>query len=284
MAVKQEGALQRPPKKAQPKRAANSTSDTDTRQAPEKQAQQEQAQQEQGSPDQDFSQALAQQVAQAIQPVLDDFRQQVTQTLEQQVGGITEAVHGGQGAQAQVQESQSAQPTAAPGQAAQATQSAVAQALQPVLKTVEHDGKQWLQAMLVAGLSLLLADSTRAAIEQRADQGIHTLTQKAFEAAPDGVNNQEMQAKTEYALQTIVRGSLDAIFAGGMRAAVQQGGQAAIQESFRGDFAAALKALSDVLKAIAEALIAELRKQWQTLLRLALALVFLELASILEQS
>jgi hypothetical protein len=312
VAVKQRGALQQPPEATQPDQAASATADV--QKAQDTQAQQGQAQQGQETgPDSGFSQTLAQQVAQAIQPVLDDFRQQVTQTLQQQTEALSEADQADQagpsatGAQPAAQEAQPAQPeepkreqqpsglASKAAQAAQTAQQAVQQAVQqapspvtealrPVLKTVERDGKVWLEAMLVAGLTMLLSDSTRGVIEQRAEQGIHTLTQKAFEVAPSGANNQEMQTKTEYALQTLLHGSLDAIFAQGMRAALQSSGQAAIQGSLSGDFNAALSAVVDVLKAIAQALITVIREQWQMLLRLALAITALAIANALEQS
>jgi hypothetical protein len=317
VAVKQRGALQQPPEATQPEQAASATSDTQATPDAQPQAQQQQAAgPESGGADSGFSQTLAQQVAQAIQPVLDDFRQQVTQTLQQQTEAISETGQASQagpsatGAPPPTEESQPAQESQPPrpeapereqrpsGKVTQAVQQAVQQvaqqapvapstvteALRPVLKTVERDGKVWLEAMLVAGLTMLLSDATRAVIQQRGEQGIHTLMQKAFEAAPSGANNQEMKAKTEYALQTILQGSLDAIFAQGTRAAVQSSGQAAIQGSFRGDFSAALSAVVDVLKAIAQALINVIREQWQMLLRLALAIAALAVANALEQS
>ncbi len=289
-----------------------------------------------------LSQVLEQQIAQAIQPVLDEFRQNMAQTIEQQrtaptsspntstgAAGVQETSQG-QGAQQPVQQQlvqqqippvdqpslgqatqqmqtaqvppqpaqqlqqvqQPVQPAGLAGQTTgqlatqgqQALQAPAMGTLHPILQEVERQGGQWIQTLLVAGLTALLTEKTHVAIQQRAEHGLHTLLQKLFEAAPDGVSNQEMQNKTERTLQMILRQSLDAIFAEGMRTKVQEGGQQAIRESFHGDFGGALNRVEDTLKAMIEALLAVLRQQWQNVLRLLLALVLLALESSLAQS
>lgn len=309
MAVKQKGTKERQEaaQQEQTPSTAPDASAPDTQATAENQ-EQTQAQTQQGqatgtaqeqkpSPESTFSQALTQQITQAIQPVLSEFQQQVTQTLGQQAEAMLKDGHGGQATQPSTQatqESQPAQPTATPeagqkssgpiAQLAQVPQSAVAEAVRPALKAIERDGKEWLQIMLTAGLTMLLGDTMRATIQQRAEQGLHTLTQKAFEAAPDSLNNQEAKTRTEGALQIFLQQSLDNVFSEGTRARLQQEGQAAIQESLRGDFGDALKNVGHILQALAEALLTVLRQQWQTLLRLALALALLSIASALEAS
>lgn len=165
-----------------------------------------------------------------------------------------------------------------------AVQPALRPALQPVLQTVEQQSAQWLQAVLAAGVGGLLVESTRAAIQRRADQGLHALLQKLFETAPVGDNNPEIQIKTEQMLQRILRESLDALFAEGMRNTIQQGGQQAIQESLHGDFGGALKGVEGTLNAMAQALFTVFRREWHSVFRLALAFVLLTLEHSLAQS
>jgi BMFP domain-containing protein YqiC len=306
VAVKQDGAQQQQANAPQQQQAASSPSHTQPATENHGQMQQGQAQAEQANgsaseqgtvSEPSFSQLLAQQVSQAIQPVLDEFQQQVAQTLERSSEATSQAGQGGQTAQPSIQEAQPAQPEAPPqgeqtlfgkaAQVAQAPQSTVKDALRPALKSVEEaverNSKDMLQAWLAAGLTMLLTETTRTLVQQSADQGLHTLTQKAFESAPDGLNNNhEVQTRTEAALQTVVHRSLDALFAEGMRATVQREGQAVIQESFRGDFSSALKDVEDILKAVGEALLNMLREQWRMLLRLALGLALLALAGSLE--
>ena len=236
----------------------------------------------------EFSQALEQQIAQAIQPVLEDFRQQMAQTLEHEIeqlpsGAAASAppapgAQSGQGLPGQV--AQQAPTSALTG----ALQPTVNETLRPALEKAERQGEEWASALLVAALTALLTESTRRFIEQRAASGLHTLTQKLFEAAPAGVTTQDMPLKVETALQGILRDVLDALFAEDMRGVVRQGGQTAIQQTFRGDLGAAVGEVVDIVKRLADALLNVLRKEWPTLLRLALALALLALESSLMQS
>jgi hypothetical protein len=322
VAVTQENVLQQPDQ--------NNLVQTPEAQAPKGPTAGGQAQ----SADLNFSQLLEQQIAQAIQPVLDEFRQQMAQMVAQQTAGapvvdssaqaVRQEAPQGHGAEAPAQQpptqSQPVQPSGPPAAAqqppgpatqqapvfqpvsqlqqaasavlpsqlgaqpsAQAEQRPLAGALAPALQAVERRGEQWLQSLLVAGLSALLTESTRAAIQQRAEQGLHTLLQKLFEAAPDGVTNQEMQRKIEGTLQLILRESLDAVFAEAMRTAVQQGSQQAIRQSLHGDFRSALTKVEDTLRVMADALLAVLRRHQRTVIRLLLALALLALESSLLQ-
>jgi hypothetical protein len=99
----------------------------------------------------------------------------------------------------------------------------LAGALGPAVQAVEHQGAQWLQSLLAAGLGALLAETTHAAVQQQAEQGLHRLLQKLFETAPAGIANPDMQGKIERTLQLVLRESLEAVFAEGVRSAVQQG-------------------------------------------------------------
>ena len=267
------------------------------------------------SADVDLSQALEQQIAQAIQPMLDEFRQQMAQLSDQMAampirgaGKSDTGQEASQGADTQAppvptqQPStrqapvQSAAPETAPAAAEQPQpQQALTQvqhvrerllsgALTSAVQTVERYSAQWLQSLLAAGLGALLAESTRATVQQRAEQGLHALLQKAFEAAPADFANQEMLEKTERTLQLILRDALDAVYAEGVRESVQQGVQQTIQQALRGDFGSALIKVEEMLQVMMAALIGALRRHQQTIFRLLLALLLLAVGSSLEQS
>ena len=110
------------------------------------------------------------------------------------------------------------------------------------------------------------------------------MLQKAFEAAPPSFANQEMREKIERTLQLILREALDAVFTEGVRASVQQGGQQTLQQALRGDFGGALKKVEETPQVMITALIAVLRRHQQTILRLFLALLLLEVGSSLEHT
>jgi hypothetical protein len=331
VAASQEGPQPPAPGAAQPEAEQSSTSGA--QQSQDNQAQSPAAMEQepansaaQGQPPSGspltISQALEQQIANAIQPALDEFRQNMMRAMQQQASAALDA--SGDGTRQKVphepdtqtpaqrqpdQPSPGPPPPSAEGveeqplnQIAQQAQSAgqetaqigvrnvpVAQpeqggVLRTVLRTVEQQGEQLLLSVIVSALTALLTESTHAAIQQRAEQGLHTLLQKAFQALPEGSSNQEMQEKTERLLQAILRESLDAIFTETMRTTLQQGTQQTIRESLSGDFSSALNNVEDVLKSMAEALIAVLRKRRQSVLRLLLAFGLLALESTLAQS
>jgi hypothetical protein len=258
-----------------------------------------------------FSQALEQQITQAIQPMLDEFRQRMAQALSDQMAakprhGAGQSDTGQEAPQGP--DVQGPVPSAAPEAAPQQCEDEQAGESQPqpalirirnvqharerplvgaltsAVQTVGRSSAQWLQPLLVAGLGALLAESTHVIVRQRAEQGLHTLLQKAFEAAPPDFANQKMREKVERTLQLILREALDAVFAEGVRTSVQQGGQQTIQQALRGDFGGALRAVEALPQVMMAALIAVLRRHQQTILRLLLALALLEVGSSLEQS
>jgi hypothetical protein len=151
------------------------------------------------------------------------------------------------------------------------------------VKAVEQHGAQWLQSVLIAGLGALLAEPTRVAVQQCAEQGLHQLMQKLFEAAPGGMTNPEVQGKTERTLQLILRESLDAVFAEGMRTTLHQSGQQAIQQSLQGDVGGVVRQVQDTLKALAAAHVMVLRRHQQIIFRLLLTLALLALENSLVQ-
>lgn len=267
-----------------------------------------------------LGQALEQQITQAIQPALDEFRQRMEGMSKEMAArprrGAGQSDTGQKAPQepdtqrptAPAQQSpthQAPEPSAAPEAAPQqredeesqpepplipvrhlkhATERPLAGALTSAVQTVGRSSAQWLQSLLVAGLGALLAGATHEAIHQRAEQGLHTLLQKAFEAAPAAFANQEMLEKTERTLQLILREALEAVFAEGVRASLQQGGQQTIQQSLHGDFGGAVRKGEETLQVMVAALITVLRRHQQTILRLLLALALLAVASSLEQS
>jgi hypothetical protein len=337
MAVSQGSTLQQPLGQTQPQQPPSpgpSAPTATTSQAPTSQDTQGRALGEQApSTDQDFRHALEQQIAQAIQPVLADFREQLAQEMSPQTSGtpgpsqdgqqsgrsaspasgtptggpqaapqqpraqVTPSATGGQqvtGQPVSPSQPQQGAPVAPGGQATSGAeqtevpvkniaQRPVSGALAPAMQTVEQTGAQWLQSILVAGFGALLSESTHAAVQQRAEQGLHTLLEKLFAAAPDGTTNQDMLRKSEGTLQLILRESVDAVFAEGTRTALQQGGQQTVQQSLHGDFGGALRKVQDTLKALVAALLAVLRRHQQTMFRLLLALALLALENSLAQ-
>lgn len=289
-----------------------------------------------------FSQLLEQQIAQAIQPVLNELWRDVTQTVgrtvDQEMKAEATTPSHEQSTPPQMDQGPAAAPQASQTPAQQKPSQPAAQqaeqqqpgpsttqaqeqpaekekavgpvpprseqagsqgqqnllqqglsqqlgvTLRPVLKVAEQQSEQWLQAVVVAGLTALLSEPTHAAIQQRAEQGLHELLQKAFEALPGGANNHALQTQTEVLLQAILRDSLDAIYSQGVRAALEQQGEQAVRDSLHRDFGGALRQLENAAKAMTEALVGALRHQWPGVLRLLLQVILKALEISLEES
>lgn len=307
MAVTQEGGLRQPPEAAQPGHMANSASTLPP--APSSQVQQpapsRPAPPMAGTPGQapgpelTFDQFLERQITQAIQPVLDEFRQNMTQAMQQppQRAPAPPAPTDGHGPRQQAPPERGVQPPSQqPATAAQAgiqqaqtplpppAQPALAGVLAPAAELTSQQGEQWLQSWLATGLAVLLAESSRAVIQRRAEQGLHLLLEKLFTAMPDGAGNQEMRAKAEQTLQAMLRETLGAVFTDAVRTTLLREGQTAIESAVHGDVGALLGVGEETLKAMMEALATALRGQRQRVLRLVLALVLLALEGSLLES
>lgn len=246
--------------------------------------------------DQTFRQVLDQQVADAIRPVLDEFRQQMTQELEQQAAtlrakdvGAKDSGANDTGTSGQTSGTKTpAKPVTQPEQQQPASPNgaatSLAQTLRPELEAVEQQTASALQSALAALVTALLAETTHTAIQRQAEVGLHAFIEKLFNTAPGGANNQQMQEKTERLLRSILQEFLDAIFAETLRMKVQQDGQQAIQSSLHGDFGGVLNNGGDLLKATVAVLVGVLRRNQQNLVRLALALALFMLAGLIAQS
>jgi hypothetical protein len=148
---------------------------------------------------------------------------------------------------------------------------------------VQQQGEQWIQTMLVAGLTALLSESTHRMVQDKAEQGPHTLLQKGFAALPEGQVSPDLQTQMERTLQAILRESLDAVFAQEMQDVIAQQGQDAVRHSMHRDFGAAWTSLEHTVRAMVEALVTVLRRQWQRVLRLLLKVVLSALEGSLSR-
>jgi|GEM_PF-2157106 hypothetical protein len=256
--------------------------------------------------DLDIRQMLEQQISQAIQPVVEEFRQQMAQELAQQRTAARDALDidtekGNASASAEAPapkaaaskgqkpphdaKTQLTQTVSPAGSALQtATQHPVSETLRRELGQVGQQMGPVLQSALVGVLTATLSEAMHTAIQQQAEQGLHTLLQNLFKMVPDDMNGQEMAAKTEQMLQVILREFLGTIFAEAIRTTVTQKSEQTIQASLHGDFGEAGRNTADMLKTITEALIATLRRNQGNLVRLALALALLALAGSMAQS
>jgi hypothetical protein len=141
-----------------------------------------------------------------------------------------------------------------------------------------------LKAPLIAGLGALLAESTHSTVQQRAEQELHSLLQKAFEAAPPDFANQDLLDKIEGALRPILRDVLDTLFSEGVRVSLVQGGEQSIDQALHGNLGSALSKVEEAPQVLITTLGTVLRRHQRTILRLLLVLSLLAVGYSLSQS
>lgn len=146
-------------------------------------------------------------------------------------------------------------------------------ALQSTLNFVEQQAENLLQSALTGAISALLAESTRAAVERGAEQGIRLALEKTATALGDNSTVREIRTQTESTLLAIVRDALDAVYAESLRANMQQHAEGASRELLHGNVGGALGEVGDVLQAMLREIVVVLRRQWHRLLRLLLKVI-----------
>lgn len=251
-------------------------------------------------------QGIEQEITEAFQPMLDEFRQQISHVLSDQLATM-QMTSDGESDTSQVASRARggrapAAPEAAPSEGEQERefrpesgelqvrniQQAGAQAapggLSSVVQTVGHYTAQLLKAPLIAGLGALLAESTHATVQQRAEQELHSLLQRAFEAAPPDFANQDLLGKIEGALRPILRDVLDALFSEGVRVSLERGGEQSIDQALHGNLGSALSKVEEAPQVLITTLGTVLRRHQRTILRLLLALSLLAVGYSLAQS
>jgi hypothetical protein len=261
----------------------------------------------------DLAQLLELQMTQAIEPILADFRQNMAQIVQQEMEHAltTDATESHQGQQPtkpeateerlpaprpqveQTAESQLApqplvpiqQPEARPEEE-EGIQGRLAHRLRPLssiaLHGLEHQAEQWLQSMLVAGITAMFAETTRAAAQERAEQSLRVLLQRAFDALPESSTKQELHQQTERTLQSIVDEAFDAIFADEVRTELRSHGEHVTRALVHRDFDEALRQIQQGLRMVLQEIVSVLRRQWQRVLRLLLKMILTALEGSLS--
>jgi uncharacterized membrane protein YheB (UPF0754 family) len=136
--------------------------------------------------------------------------------------------------------------------------------------------------MLLAGITAMFAETTRAAAQERAEQSLRALLQRAFDALPESSTKQELQQQTERTLQSIVDEAFDAIFADDVRTELQSHGEHITRALVHRDFDETLKQIQQGLRVVLQEIVSVLRRQWQRVLRLLLKMILTALEGSLS--
>jgi len=267
----------------------------------------------------DLGQMLQEQIGQALQPAMAEFREQMAATVRRE---LDEVLHqddpdsrtGAQRATGRGQLEDQRLPQRAADQAegeppskssesedetrSQDSESTGKHGLQGILPqlgkplleslpdVLEKQGEQWLRSRLDQGIDLLFSGSVRTVVRHEAERMLHVLRRVALELIPDVDTRRDLSAQADRVIETLVQDGVDQLFGKSVRNEVKEHGEQAIQALFKPDLKAALREIQAVLRLLMEALLDVLRRSWQQVLDLLLrgvvALVQNRLASVLK--
>jgi hypothetical protein len=261
----------------------------------------------------DINKFIELQISEAIQPILADFRKQMTQAVQQEM----EQALAEDGPGAQLQEQAREEPETTEVRAPMSQQEQHITGEQPVqqsdeshppAKREDEDGEQglivhrlrpvfaamlggledhaedWLHSMLMAGLAAGFSEAARAGIEKAAEERLGALLRRIFASMPDSSMKRELQPQAERTLHAILHEVLDAIFADDVRNEVQSSTERATRAMVHRDFGQARAEVQGALEVVVQKIISVQRRQWQRVLRLLFKIILAMLEDSLSSS
>ena len=234
--------------------------------------------------------ALRRQVAQAIQPVLADFRKQSVRAVREQVEQAQEADRG--------EGTEEARPAAEPGGEERPTPSlrgdrdsgqpdgvdgrtplhdgaGLAQAVASdvvgqVPGFLEEASTQWLRSRLEDGRDALCSTRVRDGVRRSVDHAVHPFLEAGLELVPGDAARRALQQESEQALDELIEDALGRFCSEQVLADLQRHGERAIHALVQGDIGAALQEVWRAVQALLRALLAAVQDEWQRLIHLLL--------------
>jgi hypothetical protein len=243
----------------------------------------------------DLDQAIQQQVAQAVQPVLTEFQRQIVQTVRQELEqtlhpapGAGRRPSGEQPAQ-QPREERPQRAVAEPVQTTTPVEPPEKQRLLPgpsaLLDTLsdvlEEQAEQTIQALLAAGLDVLFSDSVYRTVQAQGEQAVQSVVQLCAEAIPDQPEQRRLCEHVEQTLRGVLLDSLDTIFSGSVRSNLQSHGERAVQAIARGDFEAAEREGKEGFESLIDGVLAVLQRYQEEVLRLVRRVILKAIQEVL---
>jgi len=258
----------------------------------------------------ELGRALQEQINQALQPALAEFREQIAATVRNE---LDETLHRDRRrASADAERATDREPAAAQASSDDgADQSATegrskgsdpsgqrgAQAQGPLLGKplfdalpgiLEQQGEQWLRSRLDVGIDFVFAHWVRAAIQQEVERTFRRVTRAATDLISDRATREELRAQADRTVESMVGAAFDRLFADDVRDDLKARAHQAIGSLFQPDLKSIAHQVQELLLSLLEGLLAVLRECWEHILqllgRVVLALLQPRLTGILKDA
>jgi hypothetical protein len=256
----------------------------------------------------ELGQALQEQIAQALQPTMAEFKEQMSAVVQHE---LDETLHrdsgrsqaGAQQASDRAQEEEPPSSDRGADQSAdkgrsQASGSAGQRGIQDIVPTLgkpllealpeilEEQGEQWLRSRLDQGLDIVFSDDVRAAVQHDVERMLQAVIRIALVIVPERAGRDDLHAEAERLVETLTRDAVEAMFADDLREDLRKHGQQAIHALFHPDLKTVLHSALAAVQALLARLLDVLGQYWeqvlQLLLRVAVAMLQSRLSSILK--
>jgi hypothetical protein len=235
----------------------------------------------------DLSRVLQEQISQALQPTLAEFREQMSASVRRELDetldadrrrgrqqphdrGATESE-----APADTDADRSTDDARSPGSGpSRARGSNVIGSWlgKPLLEALpgilEEQGEQWLRTRLDLGIDFLFAAWMRAAIQHDVERVLQGVTRVATGFISDRAAREDLRAQADRTVERLVGTALDTLFADDVRDDLRARGHRAIDALFEPDLKSIIHQAQDLLVSLLDGLLAVLRACWEQILQL----------------
>jgi len=254
--------------------------------------------------------ALQEQINQALQPAIAEFREQMAATVRRELdetlhrdrrqapadaGRATNRGHGDEqassdrGTDQSADEARSKGSDPSGGRGGQAIRPLLGKPLREALPQIlEQQGEHWLRSRLDLGIDVVFSGWVRAAVQHEAERVFQRVARVAIELVPDRASREDLRAQSEQTVESLVRTALDKLFADDVREDLKSRGHQAIGALFQPDLKSVLRQVQDLLQSLLDGLLAVLRECWEQILqfvaRVVMALVQSRLTAVLKDT
>jgi len=238
----------------------------------------------------ELARTLQEQISQALQPTMTEFREQMSATVRRELdealerGGRRPPADGerstdrGQ-ARAQASSDEVVDQPDDEGRSKGSDPSGQRERLalrsllgKPLLEALpevlEQQGEQWLRSRFDLGIDFVFSLWVRAAVQQEVERALQRLARAAIGLVPDRATHDDLQAQSERTVERLTQTAVDKLFADDVREDLKARGHEAIGSLFKLDLKSILEQVQELLLSLFEGLLAVLRECWEQILQL----------------
>ena len=237
----------------------------------------------------ELGRALQEQISQALQPTLAEFREEMAATVRHELdetlhpdrrrgpadarrstnrGEGNERASTDQDADQSVDDTHSNGAVSSGERGSQAIGSLLGkQLLGSLPEILEQQGEQWLRSRFDLGIDFLFSDLVRASAQRETERMLQRVVLVGIELIPDRATRDDLRAQAEQTVESLVGTALDKLFEEDVREDLKARGHQAIGSLFQPNLKSILQQAQELLLSLLEGLLAVLRECWEQIVQ-----------------